>query len=110
MVWLGDISVSVYLLHIPVYTAVCALAGLALRYGGVHPFATIQLRPDHVVDRIDLGPFWVNDLFALALLGLVAALASLALTRFETPARRAITSWGAGWLGAGNRQRAPARI
>jgi len=110
MVWLGDVSVSVYLLHVPAYLAVTGAAGLGLRFAGLHPFAPVELRPGFTVDRLSLGPIWANDVFALALLGLVVALAAVTHGWFEAPARRAITRWGQAWLAPGHRQGAPAGV
>ena len=45
--------------------------------------------------RIDFGSVWVNDLFAVALFGLILLLALVAHRLVETPAQRLIDRWTA---------------
>jgi len=43
--------------------------------------------------RIDFGPTWANDLFALGLLSFIVVLAVAAHRLVETPAQRLIDRW-----------------
>jgi len=43
--------------------------------------------------RIDFGSPWLNDLFAIALFGLIVVLAVLAHRLVEAPAQRLIDRW-----------------
>ncbi|MGH6977700.1 MAG: acyltransferase family protein, partial [Brevundimonas sp.] len=56
--------------------------------------------------RVDFGSVWVNDLFALAMIGVIVALSAVTYRWIETPGR----DWINGWLKRRDAQRARATL
>ena len=79
LVTLGHWSFAIYMVHMFVLTVVLTLA----KAGGEVPNGR----------RIDFGSVWVNDLFALGLLGVIVLLALAARRWVEVPAQRMIDRW-----------------
>ncbi|WP_349313468.1 acyltransferase family protein [Brevundimonas subvibrioides] len=81
LVTLGRWSFAIYMVHMFVLTVLMIVARkLDWVPGG---------------RRIDFGSVWINDLFAVALFGLILVLALVAHRLVETPAQRLIDRWTA---------------
>lgn len=75
---LGHWSYSIYMTHMLVITVMLILAR----------------RLDIMVGRrIDFGSVWLNDLFALAVIGVIIALSAVTYRWVETPGRDWVNSW-----------------
>ena len=76
---LGHWSYSIYLVHMFVITLMLIVA-----------------RKIHIMPggrRIDFGSMWINDLFALAVFGLIVGLSVLTYRFIEIPAKDAVNGW-----------------
>jgi len=81
LVTLGRWSFAIYMVHMFVLTVLMIVARRINWVPGGR--------------RIDFGSVWVNDLFAVALFGLILLLALVAHRLVETPAQRLIDRWTA---------------
>ena len=79
MLALGHWSYSIYMVHMFVITIMLILA------------RKLQIMPDG--RRIDFGSPWLNDLFALAVIGLIIGLSVLTYRLVEIPGRDAVNAW-----------------
>jgi len=79
MLALGHWSYSIYMVHMFVITIMLILA------------RKLQIMPDG--RRIDFGSLWLNDLFALAVIGLIIGLSVLTYRLVEIPGRDAVNAW-----------------
>ncbi|CAN5254611.1 acyltransferase [soil metagenome] len=82
MLALGHWSYSIYMVHMFVITVMLILA-----------------RKAHIMPggrRIDFGSPWLNDLFALAIIGLIIGVSVLTYRFIEIPGRDAVNAWLAG--------------
>ena len=79
MLALGHWSYSIYMVHMFVITIMLILA------------RKLQIMPDG--RRIDFGSPWLNDLFALAVIGLITGLSVLTYRLVEIPGRDAVNAW-----------------
>jgi peptidoglycan/LPS O-acetylase OafA/YrhL len=79
MLALGHWSYSIYMVHMFVITVMLIIA------------RKTDLMPDS--RRIDLGSPWLNDLFALAVIGIIIGLSLLTYRFIEIPGRDAVNSW-----------------
>lgn len=75
---LGRWSYSIYMTHM----LVIVLTMIAAR--------KLDLAPER---RVDFGSVWLNDLFALAVIGVIVALSSATYRWIETPGRDAVSRW-----------------
>ena len=79
MLALGHWSYSIYMIHMFVITIMLILA------------RKLRIMPDG--RRIDFGSPWLNDLFALAVIGLIIGLSVLTYRLVEIPGRDAVNAW-----------------
>ncbi len=79
MLALGHWSYSIYMVHMFVITIMLILA------------RKLRIMPDG--RRIDFGSPWLNDLFALAVIGLIIGLSVLTYRLVEIPGRDAVNAW-----------------
>ena len=79
MLALGHWSYSIYMVHMFVITIMLILA------------RKLQIMPDG--RRIDFGSPWLNDLFAVAVIGLIIGLSVLTYRLVEIPGRDAVNAW-----------------
>ncbi|MDB5420466.1 MAG: acyltransferase 3, partial [Brevundimonas sp.] len=79
MLALGHWSYSIYMVHMFVITLMLIVA------------RKIDIMPDR--RRIDFGSPWLNDLFALAIIGLIIGLSVLTYRFIEIPGRDAVNGW-----------------
>lgn len=79
MLALGHWSYSIYMVHMFVITIMLILA------------RKLKIMPDG--RRIDFGSLWLNDLFALAVIGLIIGLSVLTYRLVEIPGRDAVNAW-----------------
>lgn len=79
MLALGHWSYSIYMVHMFVITVMLIIA----RKTGIMPDGR----------RIDFGSTWLNDLFALAIIGLIVGLSVLTYRLIEIPGRDAVNGW-----------------
>lgn len=79
MLALGHWSYSIYMVHMFVITLMLIIA------------RKTDLMPDS--RRIDLGSPWLNDLFALAVIGIIIGLSVLTYRFIEIPGRDAVNGW-----------------
>ena len=78
LVTLGRWSFAIYMVHMFVLTLMMIVA------------RKLDLMPAR---RIDFGSVWLNDLFAIAMFGLIVVIAVLAHRLVEQPAQRQIDRW-----------------
>ena len=79
MLALGHWSYSIYMVHMFVITIMLILA------------RKLKIMPDG--RRIDFGSLWLNDLVALAVIGLIIGLSVLTYRLVEIPGRDAVNAW-----------------
>lgn len=79
LVTLGHWSFAIYMVHMFVLTVVLILAREAEEVPNGR--------------RVDFGSIWINDLFAVGLLGVIILLALVARRTVEVPAQRLIDRW-----------------
>jgi peptidoglycan/LPS O-acetylase OafA/YrhL len=86
IVWVGEVSLSIYLLHFPVMLALNQ-AFIVLERSGMleRAFLPNPVRPGASV--ISFGPIWLMDLLTLAYLATVVAVGAIVYRFIEAPSR-----------------------
>jgi peptidoglycan/LPS O-acetylase OafA/YrhL len=98
-VWLGNISLGVYLLHVPVFFLLSAVWSVVNRVTGVD-FHESVVRPNgHVAEVLAFGGPWAMNALALVYVSIVIGAAVLAHRFVENPARVWFAGLADRWFG-----------
>ncbi|MGE0829078.1 MAG: acyltransferase family protein [Hyphomonadaceae bacterium] len=98
--FLGEISLSVFLIHVPLLLTLSSLLMVGAKLSGQEFFPEVTLPSGEIVELVRFGPAWVMDLTCLGLLGVVIFAAWLAHRFIEAPARDFVHSLAARKFGA----------